>query len=183
MREPAEKLAGSCAEAANIGLTARESCANRLNYFHFRRCANHARDYGIQDLPCCDIPVHRRHGSRCQQTALAKTFRKSYDVGRTCAALHVSKTVESQCHLEVDVKSEKPRRQERCRASGDPSIWKVSGTRTLSDCCTILQRRLPDCGAASRTHRSSIVATPHGNMAPQARQVEGSRPKGPTALA
>ncbi len=47
MREPAEKLAGRCAEAAKIGLTARESCANRLNYFHFRRCANHARDYGI----------------------------------------------------------------------------------------------------------------------------------------
>jgi len=35
MREPAEKLAGSCAEAAKIGLKARESCANRLNYFHF----------------------------------------------------------------------------------------------------------------------------------------------------
>ena len=45
MREPAEKLTGSCAEAAKIGLRARESCANRLNYFHFRRCANHARDY------------------------------------------------------------------------------------------------------------------------------------------
>jgi len=53
MREPAEKLAGSCAEAAKIGLTARESCANRLNYFHFRRCANHARDYGS---------VHQRLG-------------------------------------------------------------------------------------------------------------------------
>jgi len=47
MREPAEKLAGSCAEAAKIGLRARESCANRLNYFRFRRCANHARDYGM----------------------------------------------------------------------------------------------------------------------------------------
>jgi len=46
MREPAENLAGSCAEAAKIGLRARESCVNRLNYFHFRRCANHARDYG-----------------------------------------------------------------------------------------------------------------------------------------
>jgi len=50
MREPAENLAGSCAEAAKIGLRARESCANRLNYFHFRRCANHARDYGIKPL-------------------------------------------------------------------------------------------------------------------------------------
>jgi len=47
MREPAEKLAGSCAEAAKIGLKERESCANRLTYFHFRCCANHARDYGI----------------------------------------------------------------------------------------------------------------------------------------
>ena len=47
MREPAETLAGSCAKAAKIGLKARESCANRLNYVHFRRCANHARDYGI----------------------------------------------------------------------------------------------------------------------------------------
>ena len=46
MREPAEKLAGSCAEAAKIGLRARESCANRINYFHFRRFANHAREYG-----------------------------------------------------------------------------------------------------------------------------------------
>jgi len=46
MREPAENLAGSCAEAAKIGLRARESCVNRLNYFHFHRCANHARDYG-----------------------------------------------------------------------------------------------------------------------------------------
>ena len=47
MREPAENVAGSCAEAAKIGLRARESCAKPLNYFHFRRCANHARDYGI----------------------------------------------------------------------------------------------------------------------------------------
>ncbi len=46
MRELAEKKAGSCAEAAKIGLRARETCAKRLNYFHFRRCANHARDYG-----------------------------------------------------------------------------------------------------------------------------------------
>jgi len=48
MRE--EKLAGSCAEAAKIGLRARESCANRLNYFHFRRCANHARAYGTHTI-------------------------------------------------------------------------------------------------------------------------------------
>ncbi len=51
MREPAEELAGSCAEAAKIGLEARESCASRLNHFHFRRCANHARDYGTQRSP------------------------------------------------------------------------------------------------------------------------------------
>ncbi len=57
MREPAEKMAGSCAEAAKIGLTARESCANRLNYFHFRRCANHARDYGNSVFCLLSLPT------------------------------------------------------------------------------------------------------------------------------
>ena len=59
MREPAEKLAGSCAEAAKIGLKARESCANRLNYFHFRRCANHARDYGSPHRVRCALSALR----------------------------------------------------------------------------------------------------------------------------
>ncbi len=41
------QLRGSCENWPQ----ARESCANRLNYFHFRRCANHARDYGISNFP------------------------------------------------------------------------------------------------------------------------------------
>jgi len=58
-------VAGSCAEAAKIGLRARESCANRLNYFHFRRCANHARDYGMQSAAAL-LPVGTSANGACR---------------------------------------------------------------------------------------------------------------------